>query len=114
GLGVVCVARTLGPVYDYRLGWIWVVTIFAFDPCVWGPWRRWGGRGGSRVERALGGVCVIALCAITVVNSVDAKNAGERIGGYWPQIATLARQTTAALPRGSGEVILRCGRDEGC
>jgi hypothetical protein len=112
GLGVVWVARTLGPVYDYRLGWIWVVTMLAFVATVWGAWRLVEERVSPIIKRSLGAACVVALCAITLVNALDAaKTPGD---GYSPQIATLARQTTSALPRGSGEVIVRCSGDEGC
>ncbi len=112
GLGVVWVARTLGPVYDYRLGWIWVVTMLAFVATVWGAWRLVEERVGPIIKRALGAACVVALCAIAVVNALDAAKTGT--DGYAPQVATLARQTTSALPRGSGEVIVRCSGDQGC
>jgi hypothetical protein len=112
GLGVVWIARTLGPVYDYRLGWIWVVTMLAFVATVWGAWRLLEERVGPIIKRALGAACVVALCAITFVNARDAAKTPN--DGYSPQIATLARQTDSALPRGSGEVIVRCSGDEGC
>jgi len=111
-LGVVWVARTLGPVYDYRLGWIWVVTMFAFVATAWGAWRLVDERVRPTTRRALGVACVVALGAITLVNAVyAARPVGD---AYSPQVAVLARQTTAALPRGSGDVIVRCSGDEGC
>ena len=97
GLGVVWVARTLGPVYDYRLGWIWVVTMLAFVATVWGAWRLVEERVGPIIKRALGAACVVALCAIAVVNALDAAKTGT--DGYAPQVATLARQTPSEIGR---------------
>ena len=86
--------------------------MLAFVATVWGAWRLVEERVGPIIKRALGAACVVALCAVTVVNALDAAKTGT--DGYSLQVASLARQTTSALPKGSGEVIVRCSGDEGC
>ena len=41
-LSVVAVARTLGPVFDYRLRWTWMPPLVAFVLVAWAAWRAAG------------------------------------------------------------------------
>lgn len=115
GLGVLSVARTIGPVYDYRLGWLWVVAMIAFMAMAWAGWVSLAPHLSPATTRGIVSVVIVALGALSAVNAADAATAGVPEGGFAaPGIEELARATTRALPAGDGEIIVRCAGDEGC
>jgi hypothetical protein len=75
-LGVLGVARTVGPAYDYRLRWTWMAPMLAFVLVVWAAWWflvRWRP---STESRLLVPASLVALLVLAGVNSTDAATAG--------------------------------------
>jgi hypothetical protein len=91
-LGIFAVDRTIGPVYDYRLRWTWVIGMVAFVAIVWcaalalSRWHR------DAANRVLVAVALVGLAACTVVNVTTAATAGV------PQHADV-KVLAALLPR---------------
>jgi hypothetical protein len=73
-VSVLAVARTVGPIFDYRLRWTWVAPMLAFVAVLWAAWlavvRRWPGAAGRVVLPGL-------VAALVVVTGVDAVAAGR-------------------------------------
>ncbi len=71
-LGILAVARTIGPAFYYRLRWVWIPPAVAFVVVGWAAWilvdRRWPERGARRMTAA----AVVALVALATVNAVTA------------------------------------------
>lgn len=88
GLGVVAVARTVGGAYYYRLRWVWVPPTIAFVLVAWAAWlaalRRWPGAGRNLVAGGL-----VALAAVSGVNTVAAARSGTPLAGDSEVIATI-------------------------
>jgi hypothetical protein len=112
-LGVVWVARTLGRVYGYRLGWTWLVTMMASVVTLWAAWKFLEPHAKPMARRALGVVCALGVGVVTLVNCVDAARWGVPMPLQSPQVGALARQLGASLPAGDGDIVGRCSGD-GC
>ncbi|HEY7070185.1 MAG TPA: hypothetical protein VH479_08735, partial [Acidimicrobiales bacterium] len=71
-IGILAVARTIGPAFYYRLRWVWIPPAVAFVVVGWAAWllveRRWPQRGVRRLTTA----AVVALAALAAVNAVTA------------------------------------------
>ena len=79
-LSVVAVARTLGPVFDYRLRWTWMPPLVAFVLVAWAAWRAAVARWGPRADLALSVVAAATLVVASGMNIVDAATAGTPSG----------------------------------
>jgi hypothetical protein len=106
-VGGVAVARTVGPVADYRLRWTWVLGMLALVVVAWTAWLA-----ATRSRRAAGWLVPAALCALgglSIVNSVSAARA--RVDPYLrapsSALASLVPKVERALPDGQGDVIIR-------
>lgn len=75
-VSVVAVARTVGPVFDYRLRWTWVPPTIAFVAVAWAGWmaieRRWR----SQAQQVALPVLVAALVLVSGVDALAAATAG--------------------------------------
>jgi hypothetical protein len=105
-VGVVAVARTVGAVFDYRLRWTFVVGMLGLVAVAWLGWqlatRRWPGA----ERRVLVPLAVVALGAVTVVNTVTAATAGSPHTGESEVMRTILPQVEAALPPTDGQVLV--------
>jgi hypothetical protein len=75
-LAVVAVARTLGPMFDYRLRWTWMPPVVAFVAVAWAGWQAATARWGRRADVGLSVIATATLVVVTGVNMVDAATAG--------------------------------------
>jgi hypothetical protein len=106
--GVVSVARTIGPVYYYRLRWALVVGAVAGVVMLRGAWEALGRFAGERVARR----CVPATLVILV--ALSAIGAFRAVGADLPEPAmtsaatrTLAAAVVRQLPARDGAVVVR-------
>ena len=105
-LGVVAVARTIGPVYPYRLGFTWMLAMLAFVVVAWAGWTLISTHDYQRRFRWVSIAAVVALTIVSGMSSVDAA----REGLPQPQerrFVALLPHVRASLPRGDGAVIVR-------
>jgi hypothetical protein len=75
-LGIVAIARTVGPAYDYRLRWTWMVPTLALALVLWAAWllvTRWRPWTEARL---LLPAAMVALVVLAVVNTTAAARAG--------------------------------------
>jgi hypothetical protein len=111
-LGILAVARTVGPAYDYRLRWTWMIPVVAFVLVGWAVWRylvRWrpAVEGKVLVPLALAGLLVLG-----VVNTVAAADAGMPYPVDTEIMTALSRPVLAAFDEdrggmgGDGQVIV--------
>ena len=75
-LGILGVARTVGPAYDYRLRWTWMLPVLGFVLVVWAAWRYLVGWRPATEGRVLVPAALATLLVLGVVNSVSAADAG--------------------------------------
>ncbi len=75
-LSIVAVARTVGPMFDYRLRWTWMPPLVAFVVVAWAAWRWAVERWGPRADRVLSVAAVAVLAGASVASAVDAATAG--------------------------------------
>jgi hypothetical protein len=84
GLGIVAVARTLGPAFYYRLHWTWIPPAVAFVVVGWAVWllveRSWPQRG-ARVLTALAVGVLVTLAAVNSVTAITTETHAEADGG---------------------------------
>ncbi len=76
-ISVAAVARTLGPVYQYRLRWTWVAPVLALAAVLWAGWMAVDRRWPATARRALLPGLVVALVAVTAVDTVAAARVGR-------------------------------------
>jgi hypothetical protein len=75
-LGIVAIARTVGPAYDYRLRWTWMAPALAFVLVLWAAWllvTRW--RPWTEARLLLPAAMAV-LIVLAVVNTTAAARAG--------------------------------------
>jgi hypothetical protein len=104
-LGILAVARTVGPAFDYRLRWTWVPAMIVVAVTAWAAWLALVDRG-ARPARGLVPLAAAALAVLGGVNTVSAGTAGTPQGGDSRALATLMPQIMDALPEGEGEVVV--------
>jgi hypothetical protein len=104
-LGVVAVARTLGPAFDYRLRWTWAPPMVAFVVIAWTTWRaaarRWPEQEPRFVAVAVGG-----LVAVTSVNVFTAATTGTPMEPDSEVLEELMPQILEGVEPGEGQVVV--------
>jgi hypothetical protein len=105
-LGVVAVARTVGPILDYRLLWTWMPPLLAFVAVVWAVWLAAAVRWGDRADRVLTVAATAVLVAVTAVNVVTAAGAGTPHPDDSAMVRDLVPRVTAHLDPGGGAVVV--------
>jgi hypothetical protein len=104
--GIIGLARTLGPMYDYRLRWIWVLAALCVGFTIAVAYRTVTAlhtRTVGTVVRVATGVALVGLVAVGTANAV----VSDPNDGEVKRTEALARQMLAHLPPGRGVVILR-------
>jgi hypothetical protein len=106
-LGVVSVARVIGPVYAYRVRWTWMLAMTSFVVVAWAAWVAISDRRPRVAARWRVPVAASTLVVLVTVSSVSAARAGTPQQPEESFVAALAPGVFARLPRGSGDVTLR-------
>jgi hypothetical protein len=105
GLGVVAIARTLGPLLDYRLRWTWMIGWAAFLLIVWTAVDLLvRSRPGTR--RVVVGTLVVAVLGVTVVNGVTAATAGPPWDADSRVMGEITPEVIEHLGSPDGQVVL--------
>jgi hypothetical protein len=104
--GVVATARTVGPVYGYRIGWSLVLGMVAGLLVAWAGWLAVTARR-PRLERpVLVPVSLVGLALLAVVGSVAHVRAGEPLGDQSTRVGEIMADVVGGLPRGDGDVLV--------
>ena len=75
-LGIVAVARTIGPIVDYRYYWTWVPGMVGAALILWAGWVMVTRRRAELGDRLLAPLAMVGLAVLSVVNVVVATTAG--------------------------------------
>jgi hypothetical protein len=105
-LGVVAVARTVGPILNYRLLWTWMPPLLAFVAVAWAVWLAAVDRWGARAERVLTVAATAVLVAVTAVNVVTAAGAGTPHPDDSALVRDVMPPITASLDPAAGAVVV--------
>jgi hypothetical protein len=106
GLGVVAVARTVGPAFDYRLRWTLVVGMLAGVVVGWAAWTALAHRWPGAAPRALTAGALVVLVAVSGVNVVAAATAGVPQDRNSETVGVLTTQVLDQLPEDAGPVLV--------
>ncbi|CAN5449476.1 hypothetical protein BH18ACT1_BH18ACT1_13210 [soil metagenome] len=113
-LGVIWVSRIIGPVFDYRLGWLSVLAMIAFVVIAWAAWLLVAERTGPGLARGVGLAAVVPLFVLGAASADDGARAGTPANwGSSSQVESMAEEILAKLPDRDGDIIIDCS-DEGC
>jgi hypothetical protein len=103
-VGVVAVARTIGPVFEYRLGWSQVLGMVAGIVMAWACWLALASWRPALEGRLLVPLALVALAVLAVVGSVAHVQAGEPQPVQSAQIRGIMPAVVDGLPAGDGPV----------
>jgi hypothetical protein len=105
-LGVVSVARTLGPVFEYRIGWSSVLGMLSGILVAWAGWTaavRW--RSGLE-GRVLVPLAAVTVAVLAVVSSVAHVRVGRPQPGPSARLAAVVPDVVDGLPEGDGAIVI--------
>jgi hypothetical protein len=108
-LAIVAVLRTLGPAFDYRLRWTWVLPALSLATVAYAAWQLvtdrwpWAGR---RVLTPLGAAGVVLLMG---VNAFSAATAGVPQAGDSDVVQALLPQVLETVDPDEGQVVFSDG-----
>lgn len=105
-LGVAAVARTVGPAFQYRLYWTYVLPLICAVLVALAAWRLAAPRMGTGGRRAVAALGVSGLLALTSVNVVSGARAGMPAEGHTGVMEVLTPQVLAALGDVDGPVLV--------
>jgi hypothetical protein len=110
-VGVVATARTVGPLYAYRLHWAWVLGMVGGVFVLWCGWALATDRAPVAGRRAATGLALAALAALAVATSVRASEAEVPIEEASVLVSGLGAPAEAAVRElpGDGPVLVRMG-----
>jgi hypothetical protein len=109
-VGVASIARTLGPVYRYRLAWTVVLGAIAFSVALWAGWMFVVRRRPGTAPRWLAGAATALIVVLTVVNVADAARAHPLQEIETETLRDLVPPVLDALPPRTGQVVLEVRR----
>jgi hypothetical protein len=107
GLGVVSIARTVGPAFAYRLAWSPLIAMLAIVVAAWGGWKFIEPRASTALRRGLMFLSLFAVGVLATVNTAAAIRAGTPQRTQSATVAKLGASALAALPPGGGDVLVR-------
>lgn len=93
---VAAVARTVGPIVDYRLRWTWVLPMITMILIVWALWLELERRRPS-LAKPIAVAVLVPLVLLSGVNSVTALHSGNPGSRDSEVVATLGADTDQAL-----------------
>ncbi len=108
-LGVLAVARTVGPVYAYRLRWTWLLGILALVVVIWALWlflSRTSSRGAVQLPVVL---VVAGILALTTSNTLSAAREPQPQRPESITLKKLLGPMRSALPARPGVVVIDPG-----
>jgi hypothetical protein len=105
-LGIVAVARTVGPVFDYRLRWTWTLAMLASAFTVWVGWVALRERWPDSERRWLVPGALAVLVVVTGVNVVTAATTGTPYEGDSEIVGSLTEQVAETVDPGGGQVVI--------
>jgi hypothetical protein len=108
-LGVVAVARTVGPAFDYRLRWTYVPALVGAIVIGWAAWTLAAARWPDAGRRILPAVALAGLGVVGAVNVVTATRAGVPQHDDSVAVASITDQVLDALPDTEGTVLVTDG-----
>jgi hypothetical protein len=110
-VGVVATARTVGPLYAYRLHWAWVLGMVGGVFVLWCGWALATDRAPVAGRRAATGLALAALAVLAAVTSVRASEAEVPQEEASLLVAGLGGPAEAAVRElpGDGPVLVRMG-----
>jgi hypothetical protein len=111
-LGIIWVARTPGTVFNYRVGWTWILAMMAFLLIAWAIWLLLADAAPRVAAPVVAGICGLTLVSLAVGNSIQAFNLGPDARSRL--LKGVTREVTANMPPGRGVVVLRCDGTESC
>ncbi len=105
-VGIVAVARTIGPLFEYRLGWTQVLGMLSGVIMAWAGWLALTGWRPRLEQRLLVPGALVSLAVLAVVGSVAQVRAGEPQPVESRQIRTVMPTIVDGLPPGDGVVLV--------
>lgn len=108
-ISVVAVARTIGPMYDYRLRWTLATPALVFVAALWAGWLAVARRWPATARRVVLPALVAALVAVTAVDTVAAARATRIEPGDSAIMGALIPDVVGELERsavGPGDEVL--------
>ena len=106
-LGIVTVARTIGPAFQYRLHWAPLIAMLAMVVAAWGGWRIIEPCTTRAARRILLFLSLLTLGAFAAANVVAAIRAGTPQRTRSETVSKLAKSALTSLPVGRGDVLVR-------
>jgi hypothetical protein len=107
--GVIALARVEGPMYDYRLQWIWLIAMSAMVLVAWTAWKELARRYPVGSARALVPVALGALLVVNTANIVSVFRTGDPQAPVAGIVGDLTAESARALPPGDGEIVVEPG-----
>jgi hypothetical protein len=105
-VGIVAVARTIGPVVDYRLRWTWMTPMLVFVVVAWAAWLALRDRWSWSERRWLVPGLVALLVVVSGVNMVTAAATGTPHAGDSRIVASLTEQVSQEVDPDGGQVVV--------
>ncbi len=105
-LGVLSVAHTIGPVYVYRLRWVWLLGMMAMIVVTWAAWTALVRTAAPRRGPVLLTPLAIGAIVFTGMNMVSAVRSTTPEKALSATLATLYRPLRKALPNRKAPVVL--------
>jgi hypothetical protein len=104
--GVVATARTVGPVYEYRVGWVRVLGMVAGIITAWAGWSALVAWRPALERRVLVPASLAVLAVLALGGSVTHVNAGRPQPRESAALAALVPGVVDGLPGGDGPVLV--------
>jgi len=108
-VGIVAVLRTLGPAFDYRLRWTWIVPALCLAVVAYAAWQLVTDRWPDAGRRALVPLGATAVVLIMGVNALAAATAGVPQAGDSEVIQALLPQVLDTVDPDGGQVVFSDG-----
>jgi hypothetical protein len=105
-VGMVAVARTVGPAFDYRLRWTYLPAMLGAVIAGWAAWTVVADRWPRVGARLLAPAALVALAVLGAVNVVTGATAGTPQNGNHDAMASITDQVLGEVDDGDGTVLV--------